>query len=217
MTYLDADLRINSESISISIVLAVSEHEYDDDQVTYGYTGWESKDSTYRDSSVKSKVALQREVEAKAKFDYVRDQMELALYENLVTMIGLAFRRLDLPLDVLTGVLKYAGYKQEMVVNADGLRRAAAGRRICFGSDSTKIVPFAGYEPTHKNCSRLDLSDINLSDMNMFRRGDKIVIELTEPDFHLTKPCYRGELHHTSIEYRNFQCYINHRFEQIKT
>jgi hypothetical protein len=203
-TYLDADLQINSESISIYIALVVSEH--DDDQVTYGYTGWESKDSTYRDSSVKSKVALQREGEAKAKFDYVRDQTELALYKNLVTMIGLAFGRLDLP-HVLTAVLEYAGYRQEMVVNADGLRRAVAGRRICFGTDS-----IAGYGPAHKNYSRLDL---NLSDMNSFRRGEKIVIPLTEPDFHLTNSCYLGESHHISIEYRNFQCCINHRFEHI--
>ena len=62
--------------------------------------------------------AANAEIKARDKFDYVRDQMELANYENVMTMIGLACHPTrgssplrKLPNVVLSNVMEYAGYR----------------------------------------------------------------------------------------------------------
>jgi hypothetical protein len=76
-----------------------------------GYNRWAG-------ASEKSKAALRREAKARDKFDYVRDQMELANYENVMTMIGLACHPTRttsplriLPNAILSTVMQYAGYR----------------------------------------------------------------------------------------------------------
>jgi hypothetical protein len=62
--------------------------------------------------------AANAEIKARDKFHYVRDQMELANYENVMTMIGLACHPTrgssplrTLPNAVLSNVMEYAGYR----------------------------------------------------------------------------------------------------------
>ena len=82
------------------------------DEYFGGYNRWAG-------ASEKSKAALRREAKARDKFDYIRDQkMELANYENVMTMIGLACHPTrgssplrTLPNAILTTVMEYAGYR----------------------------------------------------------------------------------------------------------
>lgn len=173
----------------------------------------------YANRAEKSTAASRREVEVRSNFDYLRSQMDLAVYENAATAIGLGcvHRGPDdprganasplrlLPPDVLEHVLGYALVRPRGTAD---VRRAVAEKER---TGTNAIVPLEGRRggaPKKKKRGGGkgggDGDDgaeagggggtvTNLADASIFVPGAKIVIPLAEPNQHLTGPCYRGE------------------------
>lgn len=145
----------------------------------------ERERNPWADRAEKSTAASRRENEAKGKFDFLRSQMELALYENTMTTIGLACHATSksplklLPKDVMEHVLGFSGCTKP---TRSAVKTAAAGR------SGLAIVPLVGWRQK-KNAP--DETPLNLADVSLFQPGIKIVIPLTKPNLHLTGPCYR--------------------------
>ena len=137
----------------------------------FGYNPW-------RYASEKSAAARRREAEAKNKFIYLKSQMDLALYENTMTVIGLGqLSKAKSPIkllssDTLEHVLAYAGIKPK----GANVRAVAKSR----GKDLAINV-------------KTEDARLNLADMNVLQPGTKLTIPLTKPNLHLTGPCYRGK------------------------
>ena len=103
--------------------------------------------------------------------------MDLALYENTMTVIGLGqLSKSKSPIkllssDTLEHVLAYAGIKPKCA----NVKAVAKSR----GKDLAINV-------------KTEDARLNLADMNVLQPGTKLTIPLTKPNLHLTGPCYRG-------------------------
>ena len=126
--------------------------------------------------------------------DYLKGQVDLALYENMMTTLGLASHaKSQSPLrllssDVMDQVYEYAAFDKP---KTKGVKAAAKAR----ANGSLAIVPFEGWQGKSKkgkkNASKED--EMNMADLGFFTPGRKIVFPLTLPSLHLTGPCYRGK------------------------
>ena len=132
--------------------------------------------------------------------------MDLALFENTMTIIGLGQRNKSksplklLSSDTLKNVLAYAGIKPK----GKKIKRIAKGR-----GEDLALRPFVGYTGTHfKSLKHKDETRLNLADMNVLQPGSKLTIPLTKPNLHLTGPCYRGKKFCLCLLFRvsNFNC-----------
>jgi len=163
-------------------------------QLRYSYN-----DDRWANASEKSAAAIRREDEAKDKFDHLKSQMELALYENTMTMIGLAIHAKEsnksplklLSSDVMEHVLGFAACTKPMGASVKSIATGRTG-------GSLAIVPFEGWgsaaAPSKLRSEKKNAPDeapLNLADMSMYQPGCKIIIPLTKPNLHLTGPCYR--------------------------
>ena len=161
-----------------------------------GFDGYDSRDR-YANRAEKSVAAQKREDEAKDKFDYLRGQMELAYYENTMSLIGLALLpKSTSPLkllssDMLSNILSYANIKPR----GSHVNKAVEGRAsLGGGKGTTDIVPYAGWrDEKRKKNKASDDTDLNLADFDTFEPGEKIIIPLAKPNLHLTGPCYKGK------------------------
>ena len=110
---------------------------------------------------------------------YLKSQIDLALFENTMTVIGLGqLNKSKSPIkllssDTLEHVLAYAGIKPPKGANI----KAVAKSR---GKDLAINV-------------KTEDARLNLADMNVLQPGTKLTIPLTKPNLHLTGPCYRGK------------------------
>ena len=125
----------------------------------------------WRYSAEKSAAAQRRENEAKNKFNYLNNQMDLALYENTMTTIGLACHAKSdsplklLPQGVMNSVLAFVGCTKPGLM--PGVK-ASLDRR----TNNNAIVPFAGLGTPE--------SQLNLGDVSLFHPGSKLVIPFSK-------------------------------------
>lgn len=131
----------------------------------------------------KSSAASHREDVATSKFDYVKQQMQMAIIENTKTIIGMGclpqstspFRLLS-P-ELVENIYSYLGYPQP-------------DENVARGRSGLAIVPFEGWRRRRNDPGDQEVG-MNLADMTLFAPGSKITIPLTSPAHHLTSPCYR--------------------------
>ena len=118
----------------------------------------------------KSVAAQGREDQARGRFDHLKNQMDLALYENTMTTIGLACHAKSdsplklLPTDVLDNILAFAGCTKPLLIRAV---KSTLARRT-----ANEIVPFAGL--------RTPENQLNLGDVSLFHPGSKLVIPFSK-------------------------------------
>ena len=143
----------------------------------------------HRSRREKSIAAQRRESQAMAMFKFLDSQMKLAMYENVMTTIGLASHaRSKSPLkllssDVIDQVLAYAGHKKPSSKDVKAANEWRKKQR------TLAIVPLAETQ----SLKEADITHLNLADTSLFRTGAKIVIPLLTPEHHLTQPCWRGK------------------------
>ena len=119
----------------------------------------------------KSAAAQGRENQARWKFDHLNNQMDLALYENTMTTIGLACHAKSdsplklLPPGVMNSILAFVGCTKPGLM--PGVK-ASLDRR----TNNNAIVPFAGLGTPE--------SQLNLGDVSLFHPGEKIVIPFSK-------------------------------------
>ncbi|KAL9187871.1 hypothetical protein ACHAXT_006249 [Thalassiosira profunda] len=162
-----------------------------------GYGGYEGR-GRYGYMNEKSAASSRREKDAKDLFDRLKGQVDLALYENTMTTLGLACHaRSQSPLrllakDVMDQVLEYAGCAKPTCA---GVKRAAKIRSE-RADGSLAIVPRLAKKKGAPEEDPMDFSDLDFftasarPDSYCFP-GRKIVFPLTLPNLHLTGPCYR--------------------------
>jgi len=166
------------------------------------------EDNRWANASEKSAAAIRREDEAKDKFDHLKSQMELALYENTMTMIGLVTHAKESntsPLKLLSSigmehVLEFAACTKS---NGAGAKSITVGRT----GGSLAIVPFAGWEsaatPSKLRIEKKNApgeAQLKLAGMSMYQPGCKIIIPLAKLNLHLTGPCYRDLRKHVKSQ-----------------
>lgn len=164
-----------------------SEHEdyYDNnfnnfEQVVFQRNPWAN-------AREKSCAAKTREDLATRKFDFLRSQMNMALIENTKVVIGLGchakskspFRQLST--DLVEHIWSYMGMEKP------------ANANVAAGRSGLPIVPYEGWRQfqSRRSAKSEDETGVDLADMSLFKPGQKIIILLTEPNHHLTGPCYR--------------------------
>lgn len=129
----------------------------------------------------KSSAAEGRERTARKKFDYLRAQMIMALFENTKVVVGLGRRPKSqshlnlLSQDLVQEIWSFVGMEKPVAATIQARSGPA-------------ILPFEGW------CSdswTQETKQIDLSDMTLYQPGQNIIIPLTTPEFHMTAPCYR--------------------------
>ena len=161
----------------------------------------------------KSAAAKRREKECQDLFDYLKAQMDVAIYENTMTMLALGRKGASesclrhLSDDTFSQVLDFAGVKKP----TGSAVKLFASRRP---TGTNEIIPLVGYSArprTEKNPTTMNLADSTLfeagakisvsvngfvvrschdSPLTFYRLLHKYQIEISQPDLHITGPCW---------------------------
>mmetsp|Transcript_13492 Transcript_13492/g.19213 ORF Transcript_13492/g.19213 Transcript_13492/m.19213 type:complete len:329 (+) Transcript_13492:63-1049(+) len=149
----------------------------------YGYDGYGR--GHWYGSNEKSRHSLNRENEAKKKFDAMRRTMEATMIETTINEAreeGSNSHLQKLPNDALNNVYGYLLGKE-----FENDENAKISKQI------SEAIPRIDHRArTVKKVGEKYLQfGVDFSDLSLFEPGNKITIPLTLPNFHLTQPCFR--------------------------
>ncbi|KAL7517815.1 hypothetical protein ACHAWX_002703 [Stephanocyclus meneghinianus] len=194
---------------------------------SYAYDPWANRRE-------KSSASEWREKMAMRKFNDVKDQVDHALLEKtkLIVKLGCLSRSKsllkDLPNILVEHICGFAGLPEgkprpiaavgrvsgctfAVGASSSSKYRNADSRRTARRVNYSELeIDEDGFDMNEKKASRKEddvgqeQAYVDLTDLGIYRTGEKIVIPLTKPNEHLTGPCWRADFSRAVRKYEGW-------------